>query len=129
MSLKCRIIDSFLVLCHPLISPVHLPSLLYLCLEHLGVLLLPHSHHVLDILLSLLLSKGLHLRLLQLHLFHVDLVSLDIIVMLDLLAQSQVLCPLSLRSLLLILYFSFLCFTFGLRLIHLIVEEQKAFLI
>ena len=88
MRLQCALIHSFLLLAHTLFSLHHLSPLEHLSLEHPCVVLLPLLHHVFRILLSLFFRECIYLCLLKLHLLHGHLVQLDLIVLLDLLAET-----------------------------------------
>jgi len=129
MRLQSTLIHAFLVLAHPLLSLHHLSPLIYLSLEHPSVVLLPLLHHVLRVLLSLLLREGINLCLLELHLLHGHLVPLDLIVLVNLLAEAQMLGSLSLRPILQVVDFSGFRSPLGFRLVDLVVEEKETLLI
>lgn len=129
MRLQSALIHAFLVLVHPLFSLHHLTPLIHLSLEHPSVVLLPLLHHVLRILLSLLLRESINLCLLKLHLLQRHLVPLDLIVLVNLLAETQVLGSLSLRAILQVVDLSGFRSPLGFRLVDLVVEEEEALLV
>jgi hypothetical protein len=128
MRLQSALIHAFLVLVHPLFSLHYLSPLVHLSLEHPSVVLLPLLHHVLRVLLSLLLREGINLRLLELHLLHGHLVPLNLIVLVNLLPETQVLRSLGLRPILQVGDLPGFRSPLRLRLVHLVVEEEETLL-
>ena len=126
---QCTLINSFLVLAHPLLSFHHLSPLVHLSLKHPSVVLLPLLHHVLGVFLALLFRECIDLCLLKLHLLHGHLIPLDLIMVLNLLAEAQVLGSFGLRTILQVIDLSGFSSPLGFRLVDLVVEEEETLLV